>query len=74
MKLGLNDFSDYSPPRNQDHLGPNFMYFGFVPAAPDNIHHGIEVCTLYSVMVVTSDADCEVISGFFGSIRLAGML
>ena len=44
MKLGMNEFSGYSPPRNQDHLGPNFMYLGFVPAAYDYIHHGFEVC------------------------------
>jgi len=46
MKLGLSDFSGYSPPTNQDHLGPNFMHLGFVPYAAGHVEHGIEVRTL----------------------------
>jgi len=44
MYLGLNVFYGYNPPRNQDHLGPNFMYLGFVPGAAS--HVGFEVCTV----------------------------
>jgi len=46
MTLGLSDFSGYSPPTNQDHLGPNFVHLGFVPSGADHIEHGIEVRTL----------------------------
>ena len=55
MYLGLNVFYGYNPsrngygynpPRNQNYLGPNFMYFGFVPAAANHVEHGIEVCTV----------------------------
>ena len=47
MKLGLNEFSGYNPPKNQDYIGPNFMFFGFIPASlDDHIEHGLEVCTV----------------------------
>ena len=46
MKLGLSDFSGYSPPTNQDYLGPTFMYIGFIPADADHIDHGVEVYTM----------------------------
>ena len=33
LKSGLNEFSGYTEPINTDHLGPPFVYMGFVPAS-----------------------------------------
>jgi len=46
MKLGLNEFSGYNPPRNQDDLGPNFLFLGMIPTNDDHLEHGIEVRTV----------------------------
>jgi len=45
--LGLNDFSGYTAPINIDHLGPNFMFYGYTPAhlMDPGSEQGIQVCS-----------------------------
>ena len=33
LKLGWNEFPDYSAPINLDYIGPTFMFLGFLPAS-----------------------------------------
>ena len=46
LKLGLNEYVNYTTPENVDSLGPNYVYFGFIPAhlASNRDEQGIQVC------------------------------
>jgi len=50
LKLGLNEYSNYTKPQNLDFLGPNFIYYGFIPAslAQNNNQQGLQVCVVRS--------------------------
>jgi len=65
LKLGLNEYYDYTVPVNVDYLGPNFVYYGFIPAhlARNKNEQGIQVgATRYldahnTTSVIGSEAD-----------------
>jgi len=45
LKLGLGDYSGYTAPQNLEALGPNYLYYGFIPAykARSRTKQGLQV-------------------------------
>ena len=71
LKLSLSDFYDYTEPVNVKTLGPNFLYFGFIPAskARNRNKQGIQVRSqleillqLHAVIAALSGLICKNLS------------
>ena len=64
LKLGLNEFIDYTAPKNLDFLGSDFLYFGFIPVSDvsriDEL--GIQVCTISQSVNENASTKCDFIT------------